>query len=301
MNRHLTLFATSVVCLLPSSEAFVFDERPQPSHFDICYNQAPTYISQAAWVENFFQNSCKTDLDRSLRRYFGKGVNPYLNQAGVHEMWTVEKMNEEQRRDYYDLMSYVLTQIDDMEFVLTEEEAGRRLLEAGWDVETTIGAVRQKNEYYREFSLGDIKESEIQTEIGSKVFTPYGNDKEGRPVHYLVANRMKPAKIDTFKFTRYQVWSTEKFHSMAQSPYMVSDINVFDCGNVSMFENVSVNLLRTMLTVAPFLYPQHNHLTIMINTNWIFTSMFKLLKPIIPSDIREKLVVTSGKEHVKEL
>jgi hypothetical protein len=142
-----------------------------------------------------------TDLGDSLRRYFGKDINPYRNKQGEFEMWILEKMTEEQRRITYDLVAEIA--LLDLEFTLEEEEYGRRLMDNGWSVSKTVANIKYKNELFLEYDLNNIDPSKGKKEFGCKFFTSFGNDLEGRPIHYVTVNRLYPGKYNEKLFGQY--------------------------------------------------------------------------------------------------
>jgi hypothetical protein len=137
-------------------------------------------------------NSCKTDLDSSLRRYFGKGVNPYINKEGVFEMQIVENMTEERRRSLYEVISQA--NLMNLTFHLDEEEAGRRLFDNGWDVKKCLDSIKTKDETYRKYDLTNLDPKGFKNAAKANMFHTFGNDKEGRPIHYVFAKRLVPGK-----------------------------------------------------------------------------------------------------------
>jgi hypothetical protein len=56
-----------------------------------------------------------------------------------------------------------------------------------------------------------------------------------------------------------------------------------------------------MILIGPSLYPEKNTKVMIVNTNWIFTTFWKVIKLVIPAEFDGKIEILGQKETNKEL
>lgn len=118
----------------------------------------------------------------------------------------------------------------------------------------------------------------------SKPFVVSGEDKLGRTVFYIKYDRVKPAKYPTREYVRYLMFMMEEIQRQNKNPYLAEQLVVIDFDNIG-FSNVSVDLLRAIVPVLQACYSGLLHRQMLINTSFIVTTTWKVVKLFVRQEI----------------
>lgn len=189
---------------------------------------------------------------------------------------------------------------ESFDFPLTEEEAIRRLVDKSWSVQGALQQFKDKQQLYDDYDVTSITEESVISYKKHRFSLIYGTDNEGRPLHWFHVGRVKPNKLDTKKFGRFLIWSTEYFLTQSDFKYLATESNVIDCEGFG-YENLNLAFYKRFIELAPTLFPQRAYKTYLVNTNWMLSKSYNLIKYVLPKDVSDRLFIYSDDSYKKDM
>lgn len=132
---------------------------------------------------------------------------------------------------------------------------------------------------------------------------PECRDKEGRPIIVLEAKHYLPKKMTADDCIRACLYMFDVATEHLPDKDMVQRIGVSviaDCSKVSYKNNFMASQVKPLVSGILGRYPVRIGHIIVMRTPWWFTTVWKVVKPMLPADIISKVLITSKDDELFE-
>lgn len=205
---------------------------------------------------------------------------------------------------------YKIEEIDSI--LLSNDNLSRFLIARNLNIDTALIMFIDVNTWRKNLSINHINISEIK--IIKKLFPSYWLtlDKYGHPVYIEcpgivnMKNLMKITTIESmtniyiqnseYMFTHlYKSLSEQNNLNITQT---LSIIDLKGCSFQSLTQEVYV-YIKNIINIGNTYYPETIYKMFIINTPFVFNTVWSLIKPLIPKRTREKIhILKTGEENI---
>jgi len=147
---------------------------------------------------------------------------------------------------------------------------------------------------FQDIGVRNIKRETIQTEIDTGKCMAWGKDNDGRPCIYVRAALHKKSKSDPKELERYMAWFFDKSKQIVKAPVETATV-VIDLSNVGM-DSLDVSAARAMADMLGQRYPESLGYGLLVDSPWVFSAFWKVIKPFIDPRTIKKIRLISRKE-----
>uniref|UniRef100_A0A7S4ISL5 CRAL-TRIO domain-containing protein n=1 Tax=Vannella robusta TaxID=1487602 RepID=A0A7S4ISL5_9EUKA len=166
-----------------------------------------------------------------------------------------------------------------------------------WDLEASYNSYIETAEWRRNFQgigVDNIDETMIENELKTGKCFMYKYDKRNRTIIYVRPRFHDPNQNTTEEMDRFLVWMTELGRKMLR-PGVETGLVIYDMNGFGL-SNMDYTQVKTQIRILESYYPESMGLTLIVNSPWLFSACWRLIKGWIDPVAAEKIKFISQAE-----
>jgi hypothetical protein len=196
----------------------------------------------------------------------------------------------------------------EVNFPLSEHLAYRYFCSCGWADEfygkSIAEAMVDSVEWREEFGLDRIDTEPLVPLVEKGLIYLKGMDESNRPILYFkFQNNNKDLGIDTDLYLDMLMYNVEKANAESQEPHVASGefIGIVDLKGITFDTLPPLSTFKLAIGLLKRHYPYRLRTLYALNGGIVFTTFWKLLKPLVPLRAQQKIKILSVAEFATVL
>ncbi len=153
----------------------------------------------------------------------------------------------------------------------------------------------------KRFKAEDITPQSVSNELKSGKAFYHGVDKQNHPCLVLRTRFHFPNKTTNEETFRFGIWLIEMGIKLSNKHKSSQIVIIYDRKDFSYWNNFDrklISLFSSFIKIVQELYAEVMFRFYVLDVNWLFRTMWKVISPLLNSNVRKKIVILGDRKEL---